>query len=60
MKDTLQTLSNQPEIGIATSLGSGFLYWMNVLNPILSFCTLVVGLLIGLVTLAIKIKEWKK
>lgn len=60
MKDTLQTLSNQPEIGITTSVGSGLIYWTGILNPILSFCTLLVGLLIGLVTLAIKIKEWKK
>lgn len=60
MKDTLQTLSNQPEIGITTSVGSGLIYWMDILNPIMSFCTLLVGLLIGLVTLAIKIKEWKK
>tara|TARA_R100000808_G_C2154375_1_gene165318 strand:+ start:3467 stop:3655 length:189 start_codon:yes stop_codon:yes gene_type:complete len=60
VKDTLQTLSNQPEIGIGTSLGSGLIYWMDILNPILSFCTLAVGLLIGLVTLAIKIREWKK
>ena len=60
MKDTLKTLSESPEIGIGTSLGSGLIYWMDILNPILSFCTLSVGLLIGLVTLAIKIKEWKK
>ena len=60
MKDTLKTLSEQPEIGIGTSLGSGLIYWMDILNPILSFCTLSVGLLIGLVTLAIKIKEWRK
>lgn len=60
VKDTLKTLSEQPEIGIGTSLGSGLIYWMDILNPILSFCTLSVGLLIGLVTLAIKIKEWKK
>ncbi len=60
MKDTLQTLSEQPEIGIGTSLGSGLIYYLDILNPILSFCTLAVGLLIGLVTLAIKIREWKK
>ena len=60
VKDTLKTLSESPEIGIGTSLGSGLIYWMDILNPILSFCTLSVGLLIGLVTLAIKIKEWKK
>ena len=60
MKDTLQTLSEQPEIGIGTSLGSGLIYYLDILNPILSFCTLTVGLLIGLVTLGIKIREWKK
>ena len=60
MKDTLKTLSEQPEIGIGTSLGSGLIYYLDILNPILSFCTLSVGLLIGLVTLAIKIKEWRK
>ena len=60
MKDVVDTLSTQPEIGIATSLGSGLIYFLDVLNPILSFCTLVVGLLIGIVTLGIKIKEWGK
>ena len=60
MKDTLQTLSEQPEIGIGTSLGSGLIYYLDILNPIMSFCTLSVGLLIGLVTLAIKIREWRK
>jgi len=60
MKEFIEMLSKQPEIGIASSLGSGTLYWTGVLNPILSFLTLFVGLIIGLITLAIKIKEWKK
>ncbi len=60
MKDFLDTLSNQPEIGIASSAGSGILYLTGILNPILSFLTLLVGLLIGLVTLGIKIKQWRK
>ena len=60
MKDMLDTLSTQPEIGIVTSLGSGLIYFLDILNPILSFCTLVVGLLIGMVTLGIKVKEWRK
>ena len=60
MKDFLDTLSNQPEIGIASSIGSGTLYWTGILNPILSFLTLVVGFVIGLITLAIKIKEWRR
>lgn len=60
MKDFLDTLSNQPEIGIASSLGSGTLYWTGILNPILSFLTLLVGLIIGIITLAIKIQEWRE
>ena len=60
MRDVLDTLNNEPEIGIFTSLGSGLVYFLDILNPILSFCTLVVGLLIGVVTLLIKIKEWRK
>ena len=46
MKDFIDTLNNQPEIGMLSSVGSGALYWMDILNPILSFLTLLVGLLI--------------
>tara|TARA_Y100001938_G_C7908472_1_gene338352 strand:- start:222 stop:407 length:186 start_codon:yes stop_codon:yes gene_type:complete len=60
MKDFIDTLNNQPEIGMLSSVGSGALYWMDILNPILSFLTLLVGLLIGLITLGIKIKQWRK
>ena len=60
MKDLVETLNNQPEIGIASSVGSGAIYWMGILNPILSFLTLLVGLLIGLITLGIKIKQWRR
>jgi hypothetical protein len=60
MKDFIDTLNNQPEIGMLSSVGSGTLYWMDILNPILSFLTLLVGLLIGLITLGIKIKQWRK
>ena len=60
MKDFIDTLNNQPEIGMLSSVGSGALYWMDILNPILSFLTLLVGLLIRLITLGIKIKQWRK
>jgi len=59
LNDTLKTLNEQPEIGIASTIGSSSLYWMDILNPVLSFLTLFVGLMIGLVTLAIKIREWR-
>lgn len=60
MNELVTTLSEQPEIGIVSSIGSGTLYWTGILNPILSFLTLLVGLIIGLITLAIKVKEWRK
>ena len=59
MKDTLNILATHPEIGITTSLGSGFVHWLGVLNPILSFISLAIGISIGLVTLYGKIKGGK-
>ena len=56
MKDTLRVLATHPEIGITTSLGSGFVHWLGVLNPILSFVSLAIGIIIGLLTLYSKLK----
>ena len=57
MKDTSNILVTHPEIGITTSLGSGFVHWLGVLNPILSFISLAIGITIGLVTLYGKMKN---
>ena len=35
--DTLKILAQNPEIGISTTLGSGIIHWLGILNPILSF-----------------------
>ena len=51
MKDTLSILSNNPSIGLTTSLGSGIVHWLGILNPILSFISLIIGIIIGLITL---------
>ena len=56
MSDTLKILATYPEIGITTSLGSGFVHWLGVLNPILSFVSLAIGIAIGLMTLYSKLK----
>ena len=56
MNDTLKVLSAYPEIGISTSLGSGIVHWLGVLNPILSFISLSIGVVIGLMTLYSKFK----
>ena len=57
MKDTLNVLVTHPEIGITTSLGSGVVHWLGILNPILSFVSLAIGISIGLVTLYGKFKK---
>jgi len=57
MNDTLKVLVTHPEIGITTSLGSGFIHWLGVLNPILSFISLAIGISIGIVTLYGKLKD---
>ena len=57
MNDTLKVLVTHPEIGITTSLGSGMIHWLGILNPILSFISLGIGITIGLVTLYGKIKN---
>ena len=58
MKDTLSVLTNNPEIGIISSLGSGFVHWLGIFNPILSFVSLSIGIAIGLITLYGKLKDY--
>tara|TARA_R100001530_G_scaffold65045_1_gene46605 strand:+ start:738 stop:917 length:180 start_codon:yes stop_codon:yes gene_type:complete len=59
MKDTLKVLANNPEIGFTSSLGSGVMHWFGILNPILSFISLIIGITIGLITIYMKIKGGK-
>jgi len=59
MKDTLKVLSTYPELGLTSSLGSGLIHWLGVLNPILSFISLSIGISIGLMTIYTKIKGVK-
>ena len=56
MKDTLKVLSAYPELGLTSSLGSGVIHWLGVLNPILSFISLCIGITIGIITIYTKIK----
>jgi hypothetical protein len=57
MKDTLKVLSTYPEIGIGTSFFSTAIGILKVLNPILTFVSLGIGIVIGLMTLYAKINE---
>ncbi len=55
-----QTLSKSPEIGVLSSLVATVLPFIESVTPILQFAGLAVGLAIGVLTLAIKFKEYKK
>lgn len=57
MKDTLRVLSSYPELGIGTSFFSTLIGFLKVLNPILTFVSLGIGIAVGLMTLYAKIKE---
>ena len=56
MKDTLRVLSAYPEIGMGTSFFSTLIGFLKVLNPILTFISLTIGISIGLITLYAKMK----
>ena len=57
MKDTLRVLSTYPEIGIGTSFFSTAIGFLKVLNPILTFVSLSIGITVGIMTLYAKIKS---
>jgi len=59
MKDTLKVLSQYPEIGIGTSFLSTAIGFLKVLNPILTFISLTIGIIIGVITFYAKIKGKK-
>ena len=57
MKDTLKVLSSYPELGMGTSFLSTLIGFLNVLNPIITFVSLSIGIIIGLMTLYAKFKN---
>ena len=57
MKDSLRILSQYPELGITSSLGSGLIHWLGILNPILSFISLIIGITIGIITIYMKLNN---
>ncbi len=60
MKDTLKVLASNPEIGIGTSFLSTLIGILEVLNPILTFVSLSIGVIIGSMTLYAKVSSWIK
>tara|TARA_R100000008_G_scaffold46369_1_gene27351 strand:+ start:240 stop:416 length:177 start_codon:yes stop_codon:yes gene_type:complete len=55
----IDTLRDNPQIGMATSFGSAFLGWIEVLTPVATFVSICIGIAIGLVTLALKYRQWR-
>lgn len=53
-------LGDHPVLGISSSIGGSTLPFLDLLSPILSISGMIIGILIGIVTLKIKLKEWKK
>ena len=56
----LDTLRNQPELGMASSLLTALISWLEVLNPILSFVSLLIGIAVGITTLILQINKVRK
>ena len=56
----LDTLRNQPEVGMASSLFTALGSWMEVLNPILSFISLCIGIAVGVTTLILQLNKMRK
>lgn len=55
LKDTIFAKS---KVGMTTSLGSAVISYLDILNPVLSAVTLIIGVGVGALTLMIKWKEY--
>ena len=56
MKDTLRVLANYPEIGISWTCLSTIISYANLFNPILTFTSLSIAIIIGIMTIYGKLK----
>lgn len=52
-------LKRYPNLGLGASAGSGLMSYIDALDPVLRFGALLVGLLIGIVTLLVKMEEYR-
>tara|TARA_R100000231_G_scaffold67174_1_gene53907 strand:- start:3164 stop:3340 length:177 start_codon:yes stop_codon:yes gene_type:complete len=57
MKDTLRVLANNPEIGVSWTCLSTIISYTNYFNPLLTFTSLSIAIIIGLMTIYGKIKK---
>ena len=56
----LDTLNSHPSIGMASTLGTGTLHWLGVINPVLSFVSLCIGITVGLITLYLQLNKLRR
>ena len=56
MKDTLRVLANYPEIGISWTCLYTIISYANLFNPILTFTSLSIAIIIGIMTIYGKLK----
>ncbi len=56
MKDTLKILANNPEIGVSWTCLSTIISYSNYFNPLLTFVSLSIAIIVGLMTIYGKIK----
>tara|TARA_R100001594_G_scaffold7996_1_gene21151 strand:- start:38 stop:217 length:180 start_codon:yes stop_codon:yes gene_type:complete len=56
----IDTLNSKPEVGIASSFGTVFVSWLEILNPVLSFISLLIGISVGLTTLYLQLRKVKE
>ena len=57
IKDTLNAITDSTLAGIGTTVGVSFIQYFELINPILSFLSLTIGIVIGGMTLFKKIKQ---
>lgn len=57
IKDTLNAITDSTLAGIGTTVGVSFIQYFELINPILSFLSLSIGIVIGGMTLFKKIKQ---
>ena len=53
-------LNSHPSIGMASTIGTGTLHWIGVINPVLSFISLCIGVTVGVITLYLQIIKIRK
>ena len=60
IKNLLDSIKDSATIGMGTTLSVSFVQYFELINPILSFVSLSIGIVIGAMTLWKKVKKFIK